>query len=490
MRLWIVMLMTALIVSGCGTTKKTEQPTSESRPVKVAPSISFKSSKPRITEGDSVVLSWSVQTNDSLAPTVMLQGEQLPTKGERVVSPAYGSQRYFLSVRTSDTVIDRTIVIEVDRKPVPVWTPDDISQGNDDGRFTIGCRGQRLTYGFPAPLSTSHIIVKVNGEYASNNPSLERRTLARTFRGNAIRAGRLGYNRTEIPLRFYGVDIFQRVVPVDRNFREITDEQDAVYYKMTWTLTNRHGKSVNVGLTYLLDTMIDDNDAARIQADATHVSSETEFNGNQVPQRMLVYRRDLNEDDLTAVYLPYAGDSPKPSSVVVGRWPFLHGQVWKAAEPGESYYDSAIMTVWDDVSIEPNSSVTFVSYYGTKQAYPLVMIDNNANMKSQVVTFTYDKAETALPAEDVRRIRDLVSGKRIFAASVSGFSDAQGDDDKNLSVSKERAERIIAQLVKLGVDKRLIMLKAYGESQALQSPDAIKNGVQADRRVDVNVWYE
>lgn len=485
----VVACMTVIaLVVGCSTTQ--EQSKKQEQPTRKEISVSFKASKPRVVEGETAVIQWTVDPGSDSVVKVMLEGDNVGLRGEQSVTPSFGSHRYLLSVRTSDTVIDRSLVIDVERKPAPAWTPDDVSQGTDDGRFTIGCRGQRLTYGFPAPLSTSHIIVKVNGEYASNNPSLGQRGLARTLRGTASRAGRIGFNRTEIPFRFYGVDVLQRVVPVDRNFREITDEQDAVFYKMTWALTNRHAKAVTVGLTYLLDTMIDDNDAARVQADATHVSTETEFNANQIPQRMLVYRRDLDENDLTAVYFPYAGDSPKPSNIVVGRWPFLHGQVWKSSEPGEQYYDSAIMTVWDDVSLAPNQTVTFVSYYGTKQEYPIVMIDNNTNMKSQVLSFNYDKAETALRAADVSRIRDLVNGKRILAASVSGFSDAQGDDDRNLAVSKERAERILNQLVKQGVDKRLIMLKAYGESQALQSPDAEKTGVAVDRRVDVNVWYE
>ena len=477
------------LVIGCSTTQEQAKPPEQARITRPV-SVSFKPTRQRVVEGEAVTIKWTVDPGTDSAVNVLFEGDNVGLRGEQAMTPSFGSHRYLLSVRTSDTVIDQTIVIDVDRKPAPAWTPDDISQGADDGRFTIGCRGQRLTYGFPAPLSTSHIIVKVNGEYASNNPSLGQRGLARTLRGSASRAGRLGFNRTEIPFRFYGVDVLQRVVPVDRNFREITDEQDAVFYKMTWALTNRHAKTVSVGLTYLLDTMIDDNDAARVQADATHVSTETEFNASQIPQRMLVYRRDLDENELTGVYFPYAGDSPKPSSIVVGRWPFLHGQVWKASESGEQYFDSAIMTVWDDVTIAPDQTVNFVSYYGTKQELPIVMIDNNTNMKSQVLSFNYDKAETTLRTADVSRIRDLVNGKRILAASVSGFSDAQGDDDRNLAVSKERAERILNQLVKQGVDKRLIMLKAYGESQALQSPDAEKTGIAVDRRVDVNVWYE
>lgn len=452
--------------------------------------ITFEVNKAVLTERDTLILSWNVDASDTVPVTATLNGDTVSRKGISKELPGYGRKEFKLVVSTADTVITRSVSVMVERIATVSWTPDDVSNGPDDGRFTIGCRGQRLTYGYPAPLSTSHIIVKVNGAYATNNPSLAGRDNVSLLKGHSIRAGRIGFNRTEIPFRFYGVDVLQRVVPVDRSFNEITNEQDAVYYRMSWTLTSRHSETVNVGLAYLLDTMIDDNDAARVEADATVVSRETEFSGNSVPSSFLVYRRDTDATDLTAVYLTFATATRKPTSIVVGRWPFLHSQIWKASVPGSEYYDSAIMSVWDDLKLKPGESITVTSFYGTKQGYPLVMIDNNMNLRSQILTFNYDKSETSLSSKDIARIKDMVQGRRIIAASVSGFSDAQGDDTENLEVSRQRAERIQQQLARYGVDKRLIMLKAYGESQALQTIEAQQTGVPADRRVEINIWHD
>jgi len=489
---YIVFSILGFFLVGCTTT---QQPKQDVAPQKVRlrslpPEVSFSASATTLLEGESVTISWTVVSTDSIPPIVLLNGDTVAVKGSKLETPAYGKKVYNLSIRMPDTVIDRRLEVSVSRKPTVVWTPDDISKGDDDGRFTIGCRGQRLTYGYPAPLSTSHIVVKVNGSYATNNPSLARSGKAQLLSGTSIRAGRIGYNRTEIPFRFYGVDILQRVVPVDRQFREITSEADAVYYKMSWTLTNRHTAPTNIGLLYLMDTMIDDNDAARVVADAVTVSSETRYEAGSVPSKMFVYRRNTDESDLTAVYVPRTTGSQNPSSLIVGRWPFLHGQLWESHEQGESYYDSAIMTVWDGVTLQPNGSQTFVTYYGTKQEYPMFMVDNNQNMRSELLTLNYDKSETTLNLKDAEAIRTLVSGKRVFAASISGFSDAQGNEQINLEVSMERAQRIAKQLKRLGVDERLIMVKAYGESQALQSPETQKDGLEADRRIELSVWYE
>ncbi len=458
--------------------------------------VSLRSDSVSVVEGQSVRLHWRVLPNGRDSVEVALDGRKVSLNDSAIVTPVPPATTYQLRVSARDTTSFATVTVKTRKAPPAIvvapkkYGPDDVSNGPDDGRFTLGCRGQRLTYGFPAPFSTSHIILKVNGSYATNSARLSSTDSIHRISGNAVRTGRTGYNSTTIPFRFFGVDILQRVVPVDRDFREIMDEGSAVYYKISWQMTNRQSEPVNIGLSFLLDTMIDDNDAAKIQADATYVSTETQFVDQAVPRVCSVYRRDYDGDDLTGLFIAQSPSSLKPQQLIVGRWPYLHGLVWPIFNGNFTYTDSAIMTTWEDLSIKPDSSAFMCVYYGTKQGHPLIMLDNNEQVRSEVRSLYYDLADIRLDAKTEQAIAEMVRGKRIYAASVTGFSDAQGDDEHNLRISRERADRVVRLLQRAGVPVSAIMVKSYGESHALQSEDAIANGNASDRRVELNVWYE
>src|SRR5687767_830346 len=79
----------------------------------------------------------------------------------------------------------------------------------EDGRFTIGASGHRLMYGYPIPYSTSHFVVVVDGQHASNSPHFP--SSVEYLTGKLKTTGEAGSPTKEITFRFGDIDIVQRL---------------------------------------------------------------------------------------------------------------------------------------------------------------------------------------------------------------------------------------------------------------------------------------
>jgi hypothetical protein len=70
---------------------------------------------------------------------------------------------------------------------------------------------------------------------------------------------------------------------------------------------------------------------------------------------------------------------------------------------------------------------------------------------------------------------------------VEGHTDDQGGKDHNQKLSQERADSVIAWLVKAGVDKGRLDGKGWGEERALVKNDTPASREQ-NRRVEFKLW--
>jgi OOP family OmpA-OmpF porin len=89
--------------------------------------------------------------------------------------------------------------------------------------------------------------------------------------------------------------------------------------------------------------------------------------------------------------------------------------------------------------------------------------------------------KTALKLKEIAE-QLKVSGRVI----VTGFTDARGSEDMNMTLAKSRAESVRDELIRLGAPAELIEVAAVGE----QTPYAENNtimGRQLNRRVEVTV---
>jgi outer membrane protein OmpA-like peptidoglycan-associated protein len=83
----------------------------------------------------------------------------------------------------------------------------------------------------------------------------------------------------------------------------------------------------------------------------------------------------------------------------------------------------------------------------------------------------------------INEIAKLMKENPSLNFSVEGHTDTDGDEAANLKLSKERAEAVKAELVKLGIDASRLSTQGWGESKPLDSsnsPEAKAN----NRRVE------
>ena len=65
---------------------------------------------------------------------------------------------------------------------------------------------------------------------------------------------------------------------------------------------------------------------------------------------------------------------------------------------------------------------------------------------------------------------------------MQGHTDTDGDADGNLALSVARAEAVVAELIKRGVDESRLYAEGYGETDPIASNDT-KDGKAKNRRI-------
>ncbi len=363
----------------------------------------------------------------------------------------------------------------------------------EDGRFTIGTGSKRLMYGYPSPHSTSHFVLSVNGKFASNNPCLRTEAGPLTYLyGTQRKWGEGGSLFSSIEYDFEGVTLTQRLVPVDKTFRDVEPGQFGQYYRIEYTMENNTSQTLSAGLTLLIDTMIDTNDGAAMEADGTKVTTETKFSADKVPSEILVYKSAGNKSDLVASVVTDKGKFIKPDELCVGRWRYLYPTIWDINANGEQYGDSGIMFKWNEQAIEPRIARFVATHYGlptfANGEIQMKSFDPKVQRQSAQVFFEFgdDKlSDTAKAA-----ITELVSGKGVEGIFVEVHTDAVGKDANNIKLAQRRGESIMKHLESLHLSREIMIVKPFGAQFADKSFAAVKGGKLEDRRADVSIYVK
>jgi outer membrane protein OmpA-like peptidoglycan-associated protein len=84
------------------------------------------------------------------------------------------------------------------------------------------------------------------------------------------------------------------------------------------------------------------------------------------------------------------------------------------------------------------------------------------------------------------RLADKLKANPGMKAVVSGHTDNVGDDAKNMTLSKSRAEFVLSKLVEKGVNAANLTVDAKGETQPVATNDN-EGGRKLNRRVEINI---
>jgi outer membrane protein OmpA-like peptidoglycan-associated protein len=77
----------------------------------------------------------------------------------------------------------------------------------------------------------------------------------------------------------------------------------------------------------------------------------------------------------------------------------------------------------------------------------------------------------------------VMQSRPTIKVQVEGHTDSVGDADKNRKLSQDRAESVMAYLVKKGIDKGRLTAKGFGPDRSV-ADNATEAGREANRRVE------
>jgi len=488
--------------------------------------LSFESNSKSIVEGESVRISWNILNGENFQISIDGIGPNLKSSGSEDVTLTK-SHTFILTVMNGDEMlIKKSITVDVTPKPQPIvkkpevkpkpvvveykkYKPTkqrkqvkinnncmDVSQGSDDGRFTIGVdvngHAKRLMYGFPIPHSTSHFIVNIDGKLASNSPyfAYYGENKICYISGDAMTLGDSKSISYSIKYKFRNVEIVQKLIPVDGLFNEVEPNQWGQYYRIEYTITNHDNSAVSVGLMLLIDTMIDDNDAAQMSDEKSDISKEKEYDKSNMPDNVYVYYDINNKKSLTGLLNLNKGKAVKPDKLYVGRWPYFHSIPWNVVVEPVEYFDSAILCLWDMKTIPSFDSLYMAVHYGSTVSSNKIRALLNTDFVEDILEFQYPIGSTRLSGEQKTKLKDFLSGRPILGAIVEGFSDAVGSSNINEIISKQRANDVKANMKKLGIPEKYIIIKYYGERYSDQSNKSVKYGNKYDRKVQIKLFIQ
>lgn len=361
---------------------------------------------------------------------------------------------------------------------------------DNDGRYTLGNGDKRLMYGFPVPLSTSHFVVKIDTIFLTNSPRLGRRKDVHYLKGKTTIEG--AYTQKVITeYKYKKYTIRQVLTPIDKELKEIADKNKfAQYYQTTIEVVNGTGSKAKTGCIILYDTMIEDNDAARMGTGKSKYNKSQKFAGNFIPAQIQVYRDTTNPSASVGECRPII-KGKRPDELYIGNWPMLHGVLWAVYdETGKDYHDSAILLKWKEKDQEAGGTIQFESAYGIppNKISQLRLILNEPTLKTKTLTVYFDLGKAELDLNGEMALNDLFEcTQNIVGVTLHGHSDAYGgSEDAAMALSTKRIET-----VKKYFDRKKIPVipKPHGSYESDNSETAVAKGNVLDRKVVIELFY-
>ncbi len=114
------------------------------------------------------------------------------------------------------------------------------------------------------------------------------------------------------------------------------------------------------------------------------------------------------------------------------------------------------------------------------------------NMEEKIVELTYTNFETgsaALTANsryEIKNMADVMKKYPNVNFEVAGHTDNTGDAAANLTLSQQRADAVVAELVKDGIDAARLRARGYGQTRPIGDNDT-EEGRAQNRRTELHI---
>lgn len=143
--------------------------------------------------------------------------------------------------------------------------------------------------------------------------------------------------------------------------------------------------------------------------------------------------------------------------------------------------------------ILPGGVTLNIPQYGVESQL-LTFIQDPSKSPDQNVWFNYDRllfntdSTTLRPesGEQLRNIAAIMTAYPKVHLKIGGYTDNVGDADSNLRLSQDRANAVMAELVRLGVAPERMEAQGYGEQYPV-ADNTTADGRAKNRRISVNV---
>jgi len=102
---------------------------------------------------------------------------------------------------------------------------------------------------------------------------------------------------------------------------------------------------------------------------------------------------------------------------------------------------------------------------------------------------TFETGKSTLKPESQEQLKNIAEILKAYpkvAIKIGGYTDNVGDPQANLKLSQERADAVMADLVKLGVDPGRLKAEGYGQEHPI-ADNSTQEGRAKNRRIDLRV---
>jgi outer membrane protein OmpA-like peptidoglycan-associated protein len=102
---------------------------------------------------------------------------------------------------------------------------------------------------------------------------------------------------------------------------------------------------------------------------------------------------------------------------------------------------------------------------------------------------TFDTGKATLKPESQEQLKNIAEILKAYpkvAIKLGGYTDNTGDSKANLTLSQQRADTVMADLVKLGVDAGRLKAEGYGQEHPV-ADNSTEEGRAKNRRIDLRV---